>query len=251
MKILKYKSDFDLDDPNRTIEHSVIIRNKSFLRNIYKEWYAIFKKEAAHLPAGKMLEIGSGGGFLKEEIPAVITSDIMPLPDCDMCLSAEALPFKENELSAIFMVNVLHHIKNPVNFFNEVVRTLTPGGVVAMIEPTHSVMSYYIYKNFHHEPFDVKAGWELKGTGPLSESNQALPWILFHRDRKLFESTFPSLKISFTKQHTSLRYILSGGVSRKAMVPAFTFPFFTVIDQMLNVTGPLTSMFETIIIKKQ
>ncbi len=42
-----------------------IIREKGFLRQIYEEWYRLL---IGHLPdgGGAVLEIGSGGGFLKE-----------------------------------------------------------------------------------------------------------------------------------------------------------------------------------------
>jgi SAM-dependent methyltransferase len=245
-----YKFQFDLDDTRRVSEHAAIIQNKIFLNHVYQDWYSVFIKQIPQLPEGKMLEIGSGGGFLKKILPNVITSDILQLPECDMCLSAENLPFSENELSAVFMINVLHHLQKPALFFKEATRSLNKGGLIVMIEPAKSVLSSIIYKNFHHEPFDIKAGWELPANAPLSVSNQALPWIMFHRDKPLFENQFPELKIVSSHRHTSLRYILSGGLSREAFVPASSYSFFTTIDKYLDRLAPLCTMFETTIIKK-
>src|SRR4051812_10385577 len=117
--MLKYKLDFEIDDVRTTLAHREIILHKPFLKKIYEEWYDIFIKSAKKLPSGTLLEIGSGGGFLKEVFPEVITSDIQEISSCDKCLSAESLPFGKEELSGIFMINVLHHIPNPAAFLNE------------------------------------------------------------------------------------------------------------------------------------
>lgn len=249
-KGFKYDLKYDLDDPNRTLMHAEIIKSKPFLKKLYIEWYSNFMDEIKNLPSGKMIEIGSGGGFLKEIIPQVITSDILPLKNCDMTFSAENLPFVENELSAIFMVNVLHHIPDPKKFFYEAEKKIMKDGMIVMVETANSTFSKIIYKNFHHEPFDTKAGWELTSSGPLSSSNQALPWIIFNRDKDKFSRMFPRLQIISTKLHTPFRYILSGGVSRKTLVPDGTFPFFSFFEKLLTPLMNYLGMFETIKIKK-
>jgi SAM-dependent methyltransferase len=249
---MKYESSFDLDDPQRTIEHAEIIKSKPFLKKLYKDWYSNFEKVVPQLPAGKMIEIGSGGGFLKEIMPEVITSDILPLPGCDMCFSAEHLPFQNDELSAIFMVNVLHHIPDVKKFFSEAESKLKKGGMIVMVETAHTPFSKFIYRNYHHEPFEPGvADWKLPEGGPMSISNQAMPWIIFDRDKKIFESLYPRLKIESIKYHTPFRYILSGGVSRKAFVPDWTFGLFTAFEKVLSPFSKLSSLFFTIVLKKQ
>lgn len=250
MARLKYFSQYDLDDPRRTMQHAEIIKSKPFLKKLYIDWYKIFANEVQDLPNGKMIEIGSGGGFLKEIIPSVITSDILPLENCDMIFSAENLPFENESLSAIFMVNVLHHISRPKLFFDQAQQKLMKGGKIVMIETANSALSSFIYRTFHHEPFDVNAGWELNGYGPLSISNQAIPWIIFERDREVFLKLFPKLKIESIKYHTPLRYILSGGVSRRGLVPDWTFGIFSLAEKILSPVSGFCGLFVTIKVKK-
>lgn len=247
---IKYDIAGHLDDPETTLKHRKIILSKSFLKKIYEKWYADFIKIAKQLPPGKLLEIGSGGGFLKELMPEIITSDIMSLNHCDMVFSAEEMPFSENELSGIFMLNVFHHIPKPFLFLKEAERTLKTGGKIVMIEPANSWFGRWIYKTFHHEPFDIKGDWEIKSGGPLSGSNQALPHIYFERDRKKFENEFPNLKILSIKYHTPLMYLLSGGVSRNALVPAGTFGFWNFIEKIVDPLAKQLGMFQTIEIVK-
>src|SRR6187402_25446 len=134
----KYTIPYELDDPKATLAHRDIILQKPFLKKLYNDWYDVFIKKAKEIKTGKYLEIGSGGGFLKEVFPEVITSDILNLPGVDQVFSAEELPFKENELASIMMLNVFHHIPKPYLFLKEAERTLVKGGKIIMIEPANS-----------------------------------------------------------------------------------------------------------------
>jgi SAM-dependent methyltransferase len=250
MKFLKYDINHDLDSPERTIHHKQIIQKKLFLRKLYQEWYKVFTDLKPVLPEGKLVELGSGGGFLKEIDPSVICTDIIELPSNDMTFSAFNMPFKENEISAIFMIDTFHHIPDSNLFLKEATRVLKKDGLLVMIEPANTVWGKFIYKNFHHEPFDTKAGWTIPVSGPLSGANGALPWIVFERDYNLFKSNFPTLKLLDLHYHTPLRYLLSGGVSFKQLVPGFTYAFFSFADKSLSAISRQLSMFVTITIKK-
>ena len=246
----KYKIDFDLDDPNASIAHRDIILKKPFLKRLYSDWYLIFIIKSKEIKNGKYLEIGSGGGFLKDVFPEVITSDILILPNVDLIFSAEKIPFKENELASIVMLNVFHHIPKPHLFLKEAQRTLIKGGKIIMTEPANSALARFIYKRFHHEPFDEKGQREIKAGNPLSNSNQALPYIYFERDLDLFKKDFPSLKINSINYHSPFSYIISGGVSRSAMLPFFMYNFVKGIEWLFSPFYKQIGLFCTIEIEK-
>jgi SAM-dependent methyltransferase len=242
---------YDLDDPRRTLEHREIILGKKFLKQLYIDWYQVFVKEAANFPGGKMIELGSGGGFLKELMPEVITSDILQLSNCDMIFSALDMPFEDNSISCIFMIDVFHHIPDSAAFLKEADRVLVPGGKIVMQEPASTLWGRLIYKNFHHEPFNPEGDWTIPAEGPMSNANGALPWIVFDRDRKKFEALFPRLHIKSIRKHTPLRYLLSGGVSMKQLVPSWSFGALSFFEKLM---GPFTgffSMFQTIVVEKK
>lgn len=246
----KYSIPFDLDDPKTTLAHREIILQKPFLKQLYKDWYEVFITKSNAIKNGIYLEIGSGGGFLKEVFPEVITSDILPLPNVDMVFSAEKLPFQENELASIVMLNVFHHIPNPHLFLKEAQRTLLPGGKIIMIEPANSALGRFIYKRFHHEPFDEKGGREINPGNPLSNSNQALPYIYFERDLELFQKEYPLLKINSVKYHSPFSYVISGGVSRSAMLPFFMYKLVKFKEWLLSPFSKSLGLFCTIEIEK-
>lgn len=242
-----------LDLPETTIHHGQIIKKKKFLRKLYQEWYQGFKLEVDNKKVdGQLLEIGSGGGFLKEVISQVITSDVLELPECDLCCSADALPFENQSLRAVFMLDVLHHLPEVRKFFREMERTLTSGGLVYMIEPANTFFSRLILKNFHHEDFNENAvDWSFESLGPLSSSNQALPWIIFFRDRKKFEKEFPDLKIKYIRLHTPFRYLITGGLSYNVPIPGWSFNFVSSMERMLKPLYGYCAMFQTIVLEKK
>ena len=247
--VLKYNFKNALDSPERTLEHKKIIGSKYFLRRLYLEWYADFICEVKNKPDGSFLELGSGGGFLKEIEPRIISSDILDLPVNDMTFSALKMPFDDKSLDGIFMIDTFHHIPDSEKFLTEVLRTLKNDGVMIMTEPANSLWGRLIYKNFHHEPFNPNGGWSFPGEGPLSGANGALPWIVFERDREKFSKMFPELMISKIRYHTPLRYLISGGLSFRQPFPDFTYPVFKFIDNALSSLSKEISMFVTIKIK--
>jgi len=240
----------NLDDPAATLLHGEIIQRKPFLKKVYVDFYGQFRK-AVPDPEGKVLvELGSGGGFIKEMIGNVITSDILELPTVDKVFSAVDMPFEQSAVDAFFMIDVLHHITDPRAFFKEALRCLKSSGKIIMIEPANTRWSRFIYKNFHHEVFDTDAKWELKGSGPLSRGNGAIPWIIFSRDRAIFENEFPSLRIVGIRNHTPLRYLLSGGLTLRQLVPSFTYPVVKAIEYALSPANNFFGMFQTIELQK-
>ncbi|HPE77830.1 MAG TPA: class I SAM-dependent methyltransferase [Draconibacterium sp.] len=247
---IKYNIPFDLDSPERTIAHQKIIKEKCFLRKLYEEWYKVFTDAIYGLPDGKIIELGSGGGFLKEIRPSVICTDILKLPSNDMTFSALEMPFSDSELSAIFMIDTFHHIPDSFLFLKEADRVLQKNGKIIMIEPANSLWGRFIYKNFHHEPFEPNGGWEIPISGPLSGANGALPWIVFERDYEKFSELFPHLKIEKIQNHTPLMYLISGGLAFKQLLPDFSYCFFRGFDKLLALISKQFSMFVTIEIRK-
>src|SRR3989344_2470076 len=166
----------DLDDPATTIVRSKIIQENIFLKNLYTDFYNIFKDSLTNLSRKrKLVELGSGGGFIKKIIPDVITSDVIKLPGIDLHFSATNMPFKKESVDRFFMLNVIHHIHDNRLFFKEVERCLKNKGMLVSIEPANTLWGRFIYQNFHHdEDFDPKGGWTLKSQKALSDANGAL-----------------------------------------------------------------------------
>jgi SAM-dependent methyltransferase len=247
-----YKFTEPLDSPERTITHGKIIGEKVFLKKLYRDWYQYFIREKENFPSGKLLlEIGSGGGFLKEVDPAVICSDVIDLPSNDVTCSALDLPFEAETVGAVFMADVFHHIIDSQKLLTEVNRVLSPGGMLVMVEPANTIFSRNIYRVFHDEPFNVHGGWTIPSAESRFASNMALPWIVFIRDRKLFNVRFPGLQLKSVEYINPILYLLSGGLTMRQLVPDGSFAFFKRLDKALSGLTRHFSMFMVIKLVKK
>jgi SAM-dependent methyltransferase len=243
---IRYHIDLPLDSPERTLYHRELILRKKFLRKLYEQWYGEFLLEIENLPNDTMIELGSGGGFLKELVPGMICSDVLELPTNDLTFSALDMPFENNSVGGIFMVDTMHHIPDIEKFLEEVSRVLVKNGKMILIEPANSWWGRLIYKNFHHEPFNPAGDWTIPASGPLSGANGALPWIVFERDNSIFRMKFPNLKIETIQYRNPLLYLVSGGVSFRQLLPDFMFPMMNKIDHILPKLSKQMSMFQLI-----
>jgi len=243
----------DLDDPKITILRMKIIQENVFLKNLYTDSYNLFRISLVDLPRKKrkLVELGSGGGFIKKIIPDVITSDVIKLPGVDLLFSATKMPFKKESIDRFFLLNVLHHIHDPKFFFKETDRCLKNNGKLIMIEPANTLWGRFVYQHFHHEEFNPQGAWTLKSQKALSNANGALPWIIFIRDRKKFEKMFPHLKIRKIIPHTAITYLVSGGVSYRQFLPSWMYLFVKGIEKVLMPLSKYTGMFYTIEIEKR
>jgi SAM-dependent methyltransferase len=239
----------DIDDPRTTRLRRRILAGKPFLRRIYEEWYQAI---AASLPPGgaPVLELGAGAGFLADFIPGLVRSEVFYTPGLELVLDGLALPFAAGSLRGIAMTNVLHHLPRPLRFFAEAARCVRPGGVVTMIEPWVTPWSRWVYTRLHHEPFLPESReWEIAAGGPLSGANGALPWILFQRDRERFEREAPEWRVRSVEPMMPFRYLVSGGVTLRGLMPAATYPLWRGLERALSPAGRL-AMFAHVVLER-
>ena len=119
-----------------------------------------------------------------------------------------------------------------------------------MIEPANTFWGRFIWKNFHHEPFNPDGEWSVDGNDPLFSANEALPWIVFVRDNEKLRRDFPLLKVLSMRCHSPLRYLLSGGVSLKQLLPSFCYPAIKGLELIASPLNQYLGMFMTIAVEK-
>ncbi len=230
-----------------------IILSRPLLKHYYDSWYKAMLADEATVPEeqkGIILEIGAGGSYIKQLRYDIVTSDVIP-DVADIVVDATKIPFPNNSVRAIFLTHTFHHIPDVEKFLSEAERVLVPGGVVSIVDASSTPFARFFFKYFHPEPHEPKAKtWTFDWNHNMNDSNQALSWIVFKRDRKRFEKTFPNLRIEKIKYSPWLGYMASGGVTRKSLVPKFAIPIVKGIDYLSKPVQPLGTLVWHITLRK-
>ena len=247
----------DPDGADITIAQRNVMRRKVVLRQLFEGFYrecrAMDLRYFGDCP-GARIEIGSGSSFIKEVFPDILTSDIKQLPFVDIVARSEHLPFAEGSLRAIYAINVFHHQPDPLAFFHEIMRLLHPGGGVVLIEPYYGPVARLFFRRIHAiEGFDMKVpDWRAASyTGPATNANQALSYVVFTRDRKILNREFPHLEVLLDRPHTHLLYILSGGVNFRQLVPNGLAFAAALTDRLLTPLNRIIALQHTIVLRRR
>ncbi len=242
--------ELDIDSPETTEIRKRILQEKPFLRKIYHCWYQKLAGSAPEQP-GVILELGSGAGFFCEYLPGLVTSEVFFCRNVKTVLDGQRLPFKDESLNAIMMVDVFHHLPEPRCFLGEATRCVKKGGRISMIEPWHTRWSALIFGRLHHEVFDSTVkNWEFLSSGPLSGANQALPWIILERDAENFQQEFPQWKLVKIEPIMPFLYLLSGGIATRNLMPGWSFGFWSGFERLPVFNPARWAMFAHIVLER-
>lgn len=191
----------------------------------YKELYSEIFSNFKDFEKLSVLELGGGTSPVKKFFPHVVTADIMSLEHVDHCVDIYNISsyegFSDKNFDLILMINTFHHLSEPILALNEIAKKLNTGGAIIMVDPFFSLLSSFIYKNFHHEKIDftVEKPFIDVTSGPLTASNMAIPHKIFFIEKKWMEEIKITFNILNIKYFSSLSYMATGGVSR--IIPFF------------------------------
>jgi hypothetical protein len=133
------------------------------------------------------------------------------------------------------MTNVLHHLARPMDFFMEALPKLQVGGKIVLTEPYFTPLSRPIYRFLHHEPvdFNVEKPELDVGEGPLSSSNQALPYLMFQQREDWKRCLEKHYILDEPQVFTGLSYFATGGISRQLPFPPALYKIALSLDDQL------------------
>jgi hypothetical protein len=106
---------------------------------------------------------------------------------------------------------------------------------------------------FDSETFDkTQKDWNNQNLGIMNGANQALSYIVFSRDKKIFEEKYPNLEIVLQKPlNNYVRYIFSGGLNFKQLLPNICTPILKFIEFIFQPLAPVLALHHVIVIRKK
>lgn len=232
-------------------ERRAIWTSKPIIRKLYEKWYGYIQQV---LRPGRTLELGGGSGNLSDFLPEAITSDIVYEPWLDAVMDAHAIPFKEESLDNIVLFDVLHHLAAPAVFFQEVERVLRAKGRAVMMEPYVSWLSFPVYRFLHAEGMEWDTDPFLDQSSERKEpfeGNQAVPTLIFQKQKEKFLETCPGLRIIRQETMDLFLYPLSGGFHNPSLCPLFLWGPLEILEGVLRPFNRFLAFRLFVVLEKQ
>ena len=245
----------DYDGDELAVVHRRILSEKPLMRAVFTEFYRACRKldERHFSGAGLRVELGAGVSLLKEVYPDVLCTDVKSTPSVDIVVDAQAMPFAEASVRALYAINCFHHFPQPERFFGELERVLAPGGGCVLIEPYHGPVARWFYRRlFDTETFDPDVpGWTNVDAGVMKGANQALSYIVFERDVDRFRARHPRLELVHRAPlRNYVRYLVSGGLNFRQLVPTFLAPVLVGVEALLSPLAPVLALHHVVVLRK-
>ncbi len=237
--------------------HGTILREKQMMNGVFSEFYDTcirLDKKFFAPTAGKRIEIGAGVSFFKQRYPEIVSTDVKKADNLDLVVDAQNMPFAENSIHAIYGINCFHHFPEPDLFFHELERVLEKGCGCVLIDPYYGWTARRFYKKiFDSEIFDVsQRDWSNASLGFMNGANQALSFVVFKRDTIKFETRYPDLEIVLMKpMNNYIRYLLSGGLNFKQLMPSFMSPIIKGVEFLLIPLNSIFALHHVIVLRKR
>ncbi len=245
----------DVDGVDRLAIHGRMLARKPILRAVFAEFHHLFDRldKKWLTGSGPRIEIGAGVSPIRDTYPDVLATDIVPSARLDRVLDAQEMALADGSVRAVFGQNCFHHFPHPDRFFRELERVLSPGGGAILLEPYHGPFASFLFKRmFRTEGYDkAYPSWETPATGPMNGANQALSYIVFSRDRHMFESSYPGLKIVHQEPCSNyLKYLVSGGLNFRQLCPDWMAPAIGALQWAMSPLDRWLALHHVVVLRK-
>ena len=229
--------------------------NKPVLRRAYREFH---ERIAAHLdPAlsGKIVELGSGIGNIRDVIPGCIRTDLFANPWIDQVENAYSLSFRDGECSHLILFDVFHHLRHPRTALQECRRVLQDGGRVILFEPYVSLAGRLVYGPLHHEPIGLHLPIALDAPESFSADRDTYYAAQGNATRLFWNGEYPGIldgwDVVSRERLSAWSYALTGGYSKPQLYPSALAGVLSAVDRVLERTPQLAALRTLVVLRRQ
>jgi len=227
---------------------------KPLLKILYSDFYGLIATKLSNLPDGKIVELGSGLGNIKEVIPDCLRTDLFPNPWIDQVENAYKLSFEDESVSDLILTDVFHHLRYPGTVLQEFYRVLREGGRVIMLEPYISVLGLLVYGVFHKEPVALKkrivwfapAVWSVEDVDYYAAQGNATR--IFARNQ--FHPKLGKWQKIETVRLSAFAYAASGGYSGPQLYPKSILLLVKRLEKVFDLFPALLATRLLVILQK-
>jgi SAM-dependent methyltransferase len=235
-----------IDQHNIEIEQNRLAwERKPVLQRAYREFHRRIASHVDPTVPGKIVELGSGIGNIRDVIPNVVRTDLFANPWIDQVENAYALTFADGEVSHVILFDVFHHLQHPQTALRECRRVLAPRGRVIIFDPYVSVTGRIVYGPLHHEPIgsDPIVADAPRGFDPHHHSYYAAQG---NATRVFWKGEAPEIlsgwEVIARERIGAWAYALTGGYSKPQLYPAALYPLVHQFDAVAEALPQLLAL---------
>lgn len=227
---------------------------KPVLRRAYRDFH---RRIAAHVDGtvpGRIVELGSGIGNIRDVIPSCIRTDLFANPWIDRVENAYQLSFAAGEVSHLILFDVFHHLEHPRTALTECRRVLAPGGRLIIFDPYVSVTGRIVYGPLHHEP--IAGDRPIVADAPASFDRQHHSYYAAQGNatRVFWKNDAPEIldgwEVIVRERVGAWAYALSGGYSKPQLYPGALYPVLSMLDTVAEVIPQLLALRALIVLQR-
>jgi SAM-dependent methyltransferase len=228
-------------------------QRKPVLQRAYRDFHRCLAAHVDKSIAGKIVELGSGIGNIRDVIPHCLRTDLFPNPWIDQVENAYRLTFGDGEVSHLILFDVFHHLEFPRTALRECRRVLSPRGRLIIFDPYVSLAGRIVYGPLHHEPIgDERA---IVPDAPLSFQPERHSYYASQGNatRIFWKGESPEVldgwEIVARERLGAWAYALTGGYSKPQLYPASLYPMMTRVDRLAELLPSLTALRALIVLR--
>ena len=245
-----------IDQHNIEIEHNRRAwHRKPVLRRAYREFH---QRIAAHIDAtvpGKIVELGSGIGNMRDVIPSCVRTDLFANPWIDQVENAYQLSFAAGEVSHLILFDVFHHLAHPRTALDECRRVLAPRGRVIIFDPYVSATGRIVYGPLHHEPIGNDQPIVANAPASFDRQHHAYYAAQGNATRVFWKNAAPEIldgwEVIARERIGAWAYALSGGYSKPQLYPAALYPVLSMFDRVAELMPQLLALRALIVLRRR
>ncbi len=219
-------------------KHSEYWNRKPLLQKLYGDFYRLIARTLSNLPDGKIVELGSGLGNIREVIPTCLRTDLFPNPWIDQVENAYQLSFADESISDLILTDVFHHLRYPGTALQELRRVLRKGGRIVILEPCLSALGLLVYGVLHDEPIAITK--RIEWSAPESWSPEKIDYYAGQGNAtrifvgRAFRSQLADWQKIETIRLSAIAYAASGGFSKPQLYPTSMLPWIKNLEKLLD-----------------
>jgi SAM-dependent methyltransferase len=225
---------------------------KPVLQRAYRDFHRRIAAYVDPRVPGKIVELGSGIGNIRDIIPTAIRTDLFANPWIDQVENAYALTFADGAVSHLILFDVFHHLQHPQTALRECRRVLAPKGRVIILDPYVSVTGRLVYGPMHHEPIGGDQPIVAAAGPGFDPHHQAYYAAQGNATRVFWKGEAPEIldgwNVIARQRIGAWAYALTGGYSKPQLYPAALYPVVKQFDAIAEALPRLLALRALIVL---